>query len=78
MGPATTDGVRARCMATIQSRGDWKAQSSVRRYEKHGRITIQLRKLPAQVLHKLVSLHALGSEPFAERCALLLDRAGVK
>ena len=63
-------------MATIQSRGDWKAQSSVRRYDKHGRITIQLRKLPAHALRKLVSLHALGPEPFAERCALLLDRAG--
>jgi len=48
--------VEARPLAEVQHRGGWKAFSSVRRYEKHGRVSMELQKLQPHVLRKVMSL----------------------
>lgn len=48
--------VNARNLAEVQQRGNWRAFASLRRYEKHGRLGIQLQKLPADVLKNIRSL----------------------
>ena len=68
-GGASHDcGAKVRCRSTIKARGAWRADSSLRRYEKHGRITLQLRKLPGAVLQALLRRHSLGENAFARRC----------
>ena len=49
-GGASHDrSVRCRGLPEVQSRGGWRSFSSVRRYEKHGRLGAQLNKLAAKV-----------------------------
>ena len=54
-GPSHDFAVNARDMAEIQSRGKWKAASSVRRYERHARIGLQLSRLGENVRARLLS-----------------------
>ena len=58
----------ARSIAAIQGRGQWASARSMRRYEKQGRITLQLQKLPRAVLSRLLAEERLGSESFAQHC----------
>ena len=45
-GASHDHAVRARHILAIQRRGRWRSFDSVRRYEKHGRLALQLRQLP--------------------------------
>jgi integrase len=47
--------VDARPLAEVQHRGGWKRFQSVRRYEKHGRVSLELQKLRPEVRAKLLS-----------------------
>ena len=54
-GGASTDRcLNARTLLEVQQRGAWRAFGSVRRYEKHGRLLSEMRKLPARVRRDLV------------------------
>ena len=44
-GPSFDHGARLRTIQEIKLRGRWAADNSVRRYEKAGRVTEQLRRL---------------------------------
>ena len=41
--------VLARELVAVQQRGAWRSFSSVRRYEKHGRLGAELQKLPVEI-----------------------------
>ena len=50
-GGASHDrSMRTRSLLEVQARGAWRAPTSVRRYEKHGRLGLELAKLPPHVL----------------------------
>lgn len=46
---------RSRSLLEIQRRGRWKSYSSVRRYEKGGRVSQLLQSLPKDALQKLIA-----------------------
>ena len=66
----------ARDLLEIQGRGQWRAASSLRRYEKSGRLSIELEKLAPAVLRRLQILEAEGPTSFEKRCARLLHSRG--
>ena len=49
-GGASTDGLFDVDLTTIQKRGRWSAKSSVKRYEKKGRILKQFERTPTKLL----------------------------
>ena len=66
----------ARDLLEIQGRGQWRAASSLRRYEKSGRLSIELEKLAPAVLRRLQILEAEGPTSFEKRCERLLHSRG--
>ena len=66
----------ARDLLEIQGRGQWRAASSLRRYEKSGRLSIELEKLAPAVLRQLQILEAEGPTSFERRCERLLRSRG--
>ena len=65
--------VRARSLLEVQQRGNWRSAASVRRYDKHGRVGLQLQSLPVGTRQRLIDLlpesAALFSKFFVELCA---------
>ena len=47
--------VEARPLAEAQHRGGWKCFQSVRRYEKHGRVTLELQRLRPEVRARILA-----------------------
>lgn len=45
-GPSIDMAMERRCMAAVQQRGNWALPTSMRRYQKSGRLTEQLLQLP--------------------------------
>ena len=70
-GGASQDAFcQVRPLGAIQQRGNWKAPSSVRRYEKHGRVNAELRRLP-RAAQALLARRRPGAE---QRFAALFAR----
>ena len=70
-GGASHDrSVSARPLLEVQKRGGWKAFSSVRRYDKHGRLGLQLQKLPCHVRQRLAAQRHLVAPAFAKFFAM--------
>ena len=65
--------VEARPMLELQARGGWKSFASVRRYDKHGIVGMELMKLAAAVRTKILSEAASCAADcvaiFSKRCA---------
>ena len=68
-GPSHDMGCRHRTLAAIKLRGRWASDASVRRYQKEGRVSEQLAKIPevlrASVPRKLAELQRLFAAPLA-------------
>ena len=56
-----------RFLLGVQQRGNWRSFNTVRRYEKSGRVLLQLRKLPASVL-KEIGAQAPHTPEFLLKC----------
>ena len=56
-----------RLLLGVQQRGNWRSFNTVRRYEKSGRVLLQLRKLPASVL-KEIRAQAPHTPEFLLKC----------
>jgi len=54
----------SRDLRGVQARGHWRAWSSVRRYEKHGRIGMQLQKLTVPTRRRLNAAAAVSENVF--------------
>ena len=48
--------VGARSLLEVQQRGNWRSAASVRRYDKHGRVGLQLQSLPVATRQRLLDL----------------------
>jgi len=64
-GPSYDRALGKRTLAEIKLRGRWKSDSSVRRYEKAGRVTQQLHRLSARVRAKTLNAPALIAKRLA-------------
>jgi hypothetical protein len=64
-----------RPLQEVQRRGMWKAHSSVARYDKHGRVGVQLQLLPQHVRDRLEHLMHRVEHDFRLRFARLFGQA---
>ena len=66
-GGASHDyAARLRDLLAIQRRGNWRTWTSVRRYEKSGRITLELNKLSAAVKQKVLTAQTTVASVFEQ------------
>ncbi len=67
------DGGASQLLLVRQQRGDWRSAASVRRYDKHGRVGLQLQWLPVDTRQHLLALlpesAVLFSKYFVRLCA---------
>ena len=61
-----------RDLLAVQGRGHWRCTGTLRRYEKSGRLLIELDRLPPPTLRRLQRLEAQGPACFERRCEKLL------
>lgn len=61
-----------RDLLAVQGRGHWRSTGTLRRYEKSGRLLIELDRLPSAVLLRLQRLEKQGPDSFERRCARFL------
>ena len=57
-GPSNDIATRCRTLAQVQKRGRWKCASTLQRYEKSGRLQVQLKKLPRATIEHLRMVEA--------------------
>ena len=74
-GASHDKAANMRGLLDIQRRGNWKSWASVRRYEKSGRIALQLAKLPHAVRARLLREQPSAAAVFASACVKLLRPA---
>ena len=67
-GASVDRALRCRTLLEVQQRGGWKSFSSVRRYDKHGRLGRETHKLPATVLLRLQGSRERVLQHFARCC----------
>ena len=64
-GGASHDAAaRRRALQDIQKRGNWRSFASVRRYEKSGRLALELRKIPDALRLRLLQLPPIVAARF--------------
>lgn len=75
-GGASHDRItNLRSLMEVGKRGRWRSSLSIRRYEKHGRLALQVSKLPENVLRRELCWARWRAKAGGGRCALLLGHA---
>ena len=75
-GGASHDrSTNSRSIQDVRKRGNWKAWQSVRRYEKSGRLGMELRKLTPATLRRLRQLEPYVKSSLQKHFAMLDSKA---